>query len=85
LKLREEALTGTVAAMPPPMPSSFTINLSPTSVFGILSGAASVAVTVPIGTTLKVVPAAGATVLVRGLVFFSGAGYMMIATRGRQN
>ncbi len=85
VKLREQALVGTVAAMPAPTPYSFTLNLNPTSVFATLSGVTSVAVTVPDGVTLKVAPTAGATVLIRGLVFFNGGNYSMIAIRGHQN
>jgi hypothetical protein len=85
VKLREQALRGTVAAMPAPTPSSFTLNLNPTSVFATLSGVTSVAVTVPDGMNLKVAPTAGATVLIRGLIFFDGANYTMIAIRGEQN
>jgi uncharacterized protein DUF5666 len=85
VKLREQGLVGTVAAVPAPTPSVFTLNLSPASVFGILSGANSVAVTVPNGVTLNVTPTAGASVLVRGLVFFSGGHYSVIAVRGVHN
>ena len=85
LKLREQALVGTIAASPAPSPSSFKLNLSPTSVFGTLSGVNSVAVTVPDGVTLKMVPNAGATVLIRGLVFVSGTTYTMVAIRDEQN
>jgi hypothetical protein len=82
LKLREQALVGTVAVSPAPVPSGFTLNISPMSAFGILSGATSVAVTVPNGATLKMAPTAGAMLLVRGLVFVNGTTYTMIATRG---
>lgn len=85
VKLREQALRGTVAAMPAPTPSSFTLNLNSASVFATLSGVTSVAVTVPNGMNLKVAPTAGATVLIRGLIFFDGGNYTMIAIRGEQN
>ena len=85
LKLREQGLVGTVATTPAPNPSSFILNISPTSAFGILSGASSVAVTVPNGVTLKTTPTAGSTMLVRGLVFVTGSTYTMIATRGNHN
>ncbi len=85
VKLREQALVGTVAASPAPMASSFTLNISPTSAFGILSGVTSVAVTVADGATLKMAPAAGVTLLVRGLVFVDGATYTMVATRGEHD
>ena len=82
LKLREQAIVGTVASMPTPTSSSFTINISPASAFSKLSGATSLVVTVPSGTTLKVTPMPGASMLLRGLVFVSGSTYTMIATRG---
>jgi Domain of unknown function (DUF5666) len=85
LKLREQALVGTVAATPAPNSFEFTLNINPTSAFGILSGATSIAVTVPDGVSLKIAPTAGATMLVRGLVFVNGATYKMIATQGNQN
>jgi len=85
LKLREQALVGTIATSPAPSPSSFTLNLDPASAFGTLSGASTIAVTVPNGVILKVAPSAGAAILVRGLVFFSGTTYSMIAIVGDQN
>ena len=71
VKLREQALIGTVAASPAPTASGFTITISPTSAFGTLSGATSVAVTFANGATLKTTPVAGATIRARGLVFFN--------------
>jgi len=86
LKLREQALVGTVAASPAPTSSGFMLNINPTSAFGTLSGATSVAVTVPSGATLKIAPTAGAILLVRGLLFFNGTTtYTMIATREDHN
>ncbi|HKD80259.1 MAG TPA: DUF5666 domain-containing protein [Candidatus Angelobacter sp.] len=85
LKLREQALFGTVAASPAPTSSGFTLTLSPTSAFATLSGATSVPVTIVSGTNLKVTPTAGATVRVRGLVFFNAGAYTMIATRVDNN
>ena len=85
LKLREQALFGTVAATPAPTSSGFTLTLSSTSAFSTLSGATSVPVTIVSGTNLQVTPAAGATVRVRGLVFFNAGTYTMIATRVDNN
>jgi hypothetical protein len=85
LKLREQALIGTVAASPAPTSSGFTLNVSATSAFGTLSGATTVPVTIVSGTNLKVTPAAGATVRVRGLVFFNAGAYSMIAVRVDDN
>lgn len=81
IKLREQALIGTVAASPPPSSSGFTLNISPTSAFGSLTGQTAVAVTIVSGTVQKVTPMAGATVRVRGLVFVNGSIYTMIAAR----
>jgi hypothetical protein len=85
VKLREQALIGTVAASPAPTTSGFTITISPTSAFGTLSGATSVAVTFANGATLKTTPVAGATIRARGLVFFNGGVYSMIAVRDDDN
>jgi hypothetical protein len=81
VKLREQAILGTVAATPAPTSSSFTLNLDSSSAFSTLSGVTSIAVTVANGATLKVTPMAGATLLVRGLIFVNGSTYTMIATR----
>lgn len=85
LKLREQGIVGTVAAAPAPTNSAFTLTIDPTSAFGKLSGATSVAVTIPSGATLKTPPTAGATLLVRGLVFVNGATYTLIGTREDHN
>lgn len=85
VKLREQALIGTVAASPAPTNSGFTITISPTSAFGTLSGTTSVAVTFANGATLKTTPAAGATIRARGLVFFNAGVYSMIAVRDDDN
>lgn len=85
VKLREQALIGTVAASPAPTSSGFTLNVSPTSAFGTLSGATSVAVTFANGADLRTTPLAGATIRVRGLVFVNGTTYTMIAVRDDDN
>jgi predicted small secreted protein len=85
VKLREQALIGTVAASPAPTTSGFTLTISPTSAFGTLSGATSVPVTFANGATLKTTPVAGATIRVRGLVFINGTAYSMIAVRDDDN
>ena len=85
VKLREQALIGTVAATPAPTTSGFTLTISPTSAFGTLSGATSVPVTFANGATLKTTPVAGATIRVRGLVFVNGTAYSMIAVRDDDN
>jgi hypothetical protein len=85
LKLREQGIVGVVAASPAPTASAFTLTIDPASAFGKLSGATSVAVTVSSGGNLKTAPTAGATLLVRGLVFVNGTTYTMTATRGDHN
>jgi Domain of unknown function (DUF5666)/Domain of unknown function (DUF4382) len=83
LKLREQALFGTVAAGP--TGTGFTLTLSTTSAFASLTGATSVPVTIVNGTNLQVTPTAGAIVRVRGLVFFDGTNYTVFATRVDNN
>jgi hypothetical protein len=85
VKLREQALVGTVAASPAPTSSGFTITIAATSAFGTLSGATSIPVTFANGATLKTTPTAGATIRVRGLVFFNAGAYSMIAVRDDDN
>jgi uncharacterized protein DUF5666 len=85
VKLREQALIGTVAASPAPTSTGFTLTLSTSSAFATLSGATTVPVTIVSGTNLKVTPTAGATVRVRGLVFFNAGAYSMIAVRVDDN
>ncbi|MGC2695440.1 MAG: DUF5666 domain-containing protein [Candidatus Angelobacter sp.] len=85
VKLREQALIGTVAASPAPTTSGFTLTISATSAFGTLSGATSVPVTFANGASLLTTPTAGATVRVRGLVFFNAGAYSMIAVRDDDN
>jgi hypothetical protein len=83
LKLRVQALFGTVAAGP--TASGFTLTLSPTSAFASLTGVTSIPVTIVSGTNLQVTPTAAATVRVRGLVFFNAGTYTVIATRVDNN
>lgn len=85
VKLREQALIGSVAASPAPTTSGFTLNVSPTSAFSVVSGATTVPVIIASGATLKITPTAGATIRVRGLVFFDGTAYSMIAVRDDGN
>jgi hypothetical protein len=85
VKLREQALLGTVAASPAPTSSGFTLNVSSTSVFGTLSGVSTVTVTFANGAALKTTPTAGAAIRVRGLVFVNGTAYSLIAVRDDDN
>jgi hypothetical protein len=85
VKLREQALIGTVAASPAPTSAAFTLNVSPTSAFGTLSGATTVSVTFANGADMQTPPTAGATIRVRGLVFVNGTTYSMIAVHDDDN
>ena len=82
VKLREQALIGQVSSA---TGSTFTLTPSATSAFAQQAGAVTVAVTVASGANLQVTPANGATVRVRGLVFFDGTNYTMTATRVDNN
>jgi hypothetical protein len=82
LKLREQALIGTVSNA---SGTTFTLTPSTTSAFGSLSGATSVSVTIASGAKMVVTPANGATVRVRGLVFFNAGAYSMTATKVDNN
>jgi hypothetical protein len=85
LKLREQALLGTVAATPAPTASGFTLTLSPTSAFATLTGTTSIPVSIVNGTNINATPTAGAPVRVRGLVFFNGTTYSEFATHVDNN
>src|SRR5215472_9651960 len=85
VKLREQALVGTVAASPAPTSSGFTLNVSPTSAFATLSGVTTVPVTFASGATLNITPVPGAAIRVRGLVFVNGTAYSMIAVHDDDN
>jgi hypothetical protein len=82
LKLREQALVGTVSAA---SASGFTLTLNSSSAFATLTGQTTVAVSIVSGTELKVTPANGNTVRVRGLVFVNAGAYTMIAARVDSN
>jgi hypothetical protein len=82
VKLREQALVGTVSAA---SSAGFTLTLNANSAFATLTGQSTVAVTVMSGTNLKVTPANGNTVRVRGLIFVSAGTYTMIAARVDDN
>jgi hypothetical protein len=85
VKLREQALMGTVAMSPAPTSSGFTLDVSSTSAFATLSGATTVKVIFVPGADMQTTPTAGATIRVRGLVFFDGTNYTMVAVRGDDN
>jgi hypothetical protein len=82
IKLREQALVGTVSAA---SASGFTLTLNANSAFGALTGQSTVAVSIVSGTNLKVTPVNANTVRVRGLIFFNAGSYSMIASRVDDN
>ena len=82
VKLREQALVGTVSGA---SASGFTLTLNASSAFATLSGQSTIAVSVVSGTNLKVTPANGNTVRVRGLIFVNAGAYSMIAARVDDN
>jgi hypothetical protein len=82
IKLREQALVGTVSGA---TSSGFTLTLNTNSAFATLTGQSTIAVSVVSGTNLKVTPANGNTVRVRGLIFVSAGTYTMIASRVDDN
>jgi hypothetical protein len=82
IKLREQALVGIVSGA---TSSGFTLTLNANSAFATLTGQSTIAVSVVSGTNLKVTPANGNTVRVRGLIFVSAGTYTMIASRVDDN
>jgi hypothetical protein len=82
LKLREQALVGTVSTA---SASGFTLTLNASSAFATLTGQSTVAVSIVSGTNLKITPANANTVRVRGLIFFNAGTYSMIAARVDDN
>jgi hypothetical protein len=82
IKLREQALVGTVSAA---SASGFTLTLNANSAFATLTGQSTVTVSVVSGTDLRVTPANGNTVRVRGLIFVNAGAYTMIASRVDNN
>lgn len=79
IKLQEQVVFGTVSAL---SGGSFSLAVSTTSTFFSLTGTSSVAVQTSTATQLNNVTLAnGATVRVRGLLFFNGTSYTMIASR----
>ena len=69
---------GTVSAA---SASGFTLTLNANSAFATLTGQTTVTVSIVSGTNLKVTPANGNVVRVRGLVFVNAGAYTMLAAR----
>jgi len=86
VKLQQQALVGAVSGLQASTtagPTSFTLTLASDSAFAMLSGKTSVTVYWQPGTDLHKLTAVnnGDTVRVRGLVFFTGSTFNMIARR----
>jgi len=82
IKLREQALVGTVSAA---SASGFTLTLNASSALATLTGQSTIAVSIVSGTNLKVTPVNANTVRVRGLIFVNAGSYSMIASRVDDN
>lgn len=82
VKLREQALIGTISNL---NGNTFTLTVNSTSAFASLSGATTVSVTVLNGGDEEVTLMNGATVRIRGLVFFDGTNYTMVAAHSDSN
>jgi uncharacterized protein DUF5666 len=81
INLQQQGVFGTVANN---AASTFDINLAADSALRVISGQTVVHVTKVSGTDSRVTVANGATVQVRGLLFWNGTSWQMIARRIRQ-
>lgn len=82
VRLKEQALTGTVSGFTQNgNAATFTLTVPSTSVFAMLAGQSTVTVFQQPSTRAKVTVANGATVQVRGLLFFSSGNYNLVAGR----
>ena len=85
VNLKQQALTGTVSGLGASAPPArFTLALPADSAFAMLSGSNTVTVFWQPGTDVHDLPAGfhnGDPIRVRGLVFFTGTGFNMIARR----
>jgi len=86
VKLQQQTLTGTVSGLPATTsagPIRFTLTVAPDSAFAMLAGLSTITVYWQPGTDLHNVAnvSNGDTVRVRGLVFFTGSSFNMIARR----
>src|SRR5262249_28745069 len=82
VKLREQALIGVISNL---NGNTFTLTVSSTSAFARLSGAPTVSVSVVSGGEDKAPLANGATVRIRGLLFFDGTKYTLVAAHTDNN
>ncbi|MBI3645687.1 MAG: DUF4382 domain-containing protein [Acidobacteriales bacterium] len=84
VKLQQQALSGTVSGLSGTAPTTFTLTVASDSAFAMLSGSTTVTIYWQPGTDLNHLPHAltnGDAVRVRGLLFFTGSKFNMIARR----
>lgn len=84
VKLQQQALSGTVSGLSGSAPTTFTLTVASDSAFAMLSGLTSVTIYWQPGTDLHDLPHAltnGDAMRVRGLLFFTGSKFNMIARR----
>jgi hypothetical protein len=84
VKLQQQALSGTVSGLSGTAPTTFTLTVASDSAFAMLSGSTTVTIYWQPGTDLHNLPHAlsnGDAVRVRGLLFFTGSKFNMIARR----
>ncbi|HEX9112422.1 MAG TPA: hypothetical protein VF845_13160 [Terriglobales bacterium] len=84
MNLVQETLSGTVSGLSGTAPTTFTLTVAADSAFAMLSGSTSVTVHWQPGTDVSNLPHAltnGDAVRVRGLLFFTGSQFNMIARR----
>lgn len=86
VKLIQQTLPGTVSGLSGTAPTTFTLTVPADSAFAMLSGSTTVTIFWQPGTDVSNLPHAlanGDTVRVRGLLFFTGSEFNMIARRIR--
>ena len=84
VSLQQQTLSGTISGLSGSAPTTFTLTVAPDSAFAMLSDSSTVTVYWQPGTDLHNLPHSlsnGDTVRVRGLVFFTGSNFNMIARR----
>lgn len=84
VKLEQQALSGTVSGTATSGgQTTFTLTVAPDSAFALLTGSSTLTVVKQPGTELKGISSIfdGEAVRVRGLLFFNGASYTMVASR----
>jgi hypothetical protein len=82
VRLRQQALGGTVSNASGSTPGTFTLTMASDSAFALLSGQTTVTVQVLNSTSQNATAANGGTVRVRGLLFFNGSAktYTLVAS-----